>query len=144
MGNSYKWLATSVQNPLPAVLSKYFASDNFKGIGKKTAERIVEIYGEDPIDKILENPSELEQIPNLSKVNREAFVAKLKINYGSEQILSKLSSYGLTPKAASQIFNQYKEESLNLIEEHPYLLVEEIQGIGFKNGWPTSWTSWNC
>lgn len=118
--------------PSASGLIKYFASDNFKGIGKKTAERIVEIYGEDPIDKILEDPSKLEQIPNLSKVNREAFVAKLKINYGTEQILSKLSSYGLTPKAASQIFNQYKEESLNLIEEHPYLLVEEVQGIGFK------------
>ena len=35
-------------------------------------------------------------------------------------------------RAASQIFNQYKEESLSLIEEHPYLLVEEVQGIGFK------------
>ena len=44
-------------------LIKYFSSDNFKGIGKKTAERIVEIYGEDPIDKILEDPSKLEQIP---------------------------------------------------------------------------------
>ena len=118
--------------PSASGLIKYFSSDNFKGIGKKTAERIVDLYGEDPIDKILEDPSKLEQIPNLSKVNREAFVAKLKINYGTEQILSKLSSYGLTPKAASQIFNQYKEESLNLIEEHPYLLVEEVQGIGFK------------
>ena len=118
--------------PSASGLIKYFSSDNFKGIGKKTAERIVDLYGEDPIDKILEDPNKLEQIPNLSKVNREAFVAKLKINYGTEQILSKLSSYGLTPKAASQIFNQYKEESLNLIEEHPYLLVEEVQGIGFK------------
>ena len=118
--------------PSASGLIKYFSSDNFKGIGKKTAERIVEIYGEDPIDKILEDPSKLEQIPNLSKVNREAFLAKLKINYGTEQILSKLSSYGLTPKAAAQIFNQYKEESLNLIEKYPYLLVEEVQGIGFK------------
>ena len=118
--------------PSASGLIKYFSSDNFKGIGKKTAERIVDLYGEDPIDKILEDPSKLEQIPNLSKVNREAFVAKLKINYGTEQILSKLSSYGLTPKAASQIFNQYKEESLSLIEEHPYLLVEAVQGIGFK------------
>ena len=118
--------------PSASGLIKYFSSDNFKGIGKKTAERIVDLYGEDPIDKILEGPNKLEQIPNLSKVNREAFVAKLKINYGTEQILSKLSSYGLTPKAASQIFNQYKEESLSLIEEHPYLLVEEVQGIGFK------------
>ena len=30
--------------PSASGLIKYFASDNFKGIGKKTAERIVEIY----------------------------------------------------------------------------------------------------
>lgn len=64
--------------PSASGLIKYFSSDNFKGIGKKTAERIVEIYGEDPIDKILEDPSKLEQIPNLSKVNRRSLPCKIK------------------------------------------------------------------
>lgn len=118
--------------PSASGLIKYFSSSAFKGIGKKTAERIVDLYGEDPIDKILDDPDKLSEISGLSKVNREAFIAKLKLNYGTEQILSKLSSYGLTPKAASQIFNQYKEESIDLIEQYPYLLVEEVQGIGFK------------
>lgn len=29
-------------------------------------------------------------------------------------------------------FNQYKEDSLDIIQENPYQLVEDIQGIGFK------------
>lgn len=64
--------------PSASGLIKYFSSDNFKGIGKKTAERIVEIYGEDPIDKILEDPSKLEQIPNLSKVKPRSLRCKVK------------------------------------------------------------------
>ena len=44
-----------------AGLIKYFSSDNFKGIGKKTAQRIVETYGDDDtIDKILAQPDKLE------------------------------------------------------------------------------------
>ena len=30
-------------------------------------------------------------------------------------------------------FNQYKEDSLDIIQENPYQLVEDIQGIGFKS-----------
>ncbi len=60
MVNNSKWHAMNGQT-FASGLIKYFASDNFKGIGKKTAERIVEIYGEDPPDKILEDPSKLEQ-----------------------------------------------------------------------------------
>lgn len=118
--------------PTSSGLIKYFSSDHFKGIGKKTAEKIVQLYGDDTIDKILEDPSKLDSISGLSKENRDNFVAKLKLNYGTEQILSKLAEYGLTNRVAIDIFNHYKEESLEIIQENPYQLVEDIQGIGFK------------
>lgn len=118
--------------PTAAGLINYFSSDHFKGIGRKTAEKIVDLYGQDPIDKILEDPSQLDSISGLSKVNRERFVAKLKLNYGTEQILTKLAQYGLSSKLALQVFNQYQDQSLPTIEANPYQLVEDIQGIGFK------------
>ncbi|WP_019805969.1 SF1B family DNA helicase RecD2 [Streptococcus mutans] len=118
--------------PSSAGLIKYFSSQHFKGIGKKTAEKIIHLYGDDPIDNILEDPDKLESISGLSKANRENLVSKLRLNYGAEQILAKLAEYGLNNKTAVQIFERYKEESLTVITENPYQLVEGIQGIGFK------------
>ena len=116
-----------------AGLIKYFSSDNFKGIGKKTAQRIVETYGDDDtIDKILAQPDKLEAISGLSKVNRANFLARLRANYGTDQILSKLAEFGLSNRQALEIYDSYKEETLDIIQENPYQLVEDIKGIGFK------------
>lgn len=118
--------------PSSSGLIKYFSSDHFKGIGKKTAERIVSLYGDNTIDKILDDPSKLEDINGFSKANREAFVAKLRINYGTEQIIAALVELGLSNRMAFQIYDQYKEEAVERVRTNPYQLVEDIQGIGFK------------
>ncbi|HFU3715941.1 TPA: ATP-dependent RecD-like DNA helicase [Streptococcus suis] len=117
--------------PTASGLVKYFSSDHFKGIGRKTAEKIVQLYGEDTIDKILAEPEKLTQITGLSSKNRQAFVEKLRLNYGTEMILSKLAEYGIPNKLAFQIQDQYKEKTLQIIEENPYQLVEDVQGMGF-------------
>ena len=113
-------------------LVKYFSSDHFKGIGLKTAQKIVDLYGDDTIDKILEAPEKLEEITGLSKKNRLAFVEKLRQNYGTERILAQLANYGIPNKLAFQIQDFYKEETLQIVEQQPYRLVEDIQGMGFK------------
>ena len=116
-------------------LVKYFSSEHFKGIGVKTAQKIVQLYGEDTedtIDKILAEPEKLTQINGLAAKNREAFVAKLRLNYGTEMVLAKLAAYGIPNKLAFQIQDTYKEETLDIVEKYPYQLVEDIQGIGFK------------
>ncbi|MGT2910207.1 SF1B family DNA helicase RecD2 [Streptococcus cameli] len=117
--------------PTSAGLIKYFSSDHFKGIGRKTAEKIVELYGEDTIDKILAAPEQLSSITGLSAKNRQAFLETLQSNYGTELILAKLAEYGIPNKLSFQIQDTYKEKTLEILEENPYQLVEEIQGMGF-------------
>ncbi|HFI0236179.1 TPA: ATP-dependent RecD-like DNA helicase [Streptococcus suis] len=117
--------------PTSAGLVKYFSSDHFKGIGRKTAEKIVQLYGEDTIDKILAEPEKLTQISGLSTTNRQAFLEKLRLNYGTEMILSRLAEYGIPNKLAFQIHEIYKEKTLSVLEENPYQLVEDVQGMGF-------------
>ncbi|MFQ6810507.1 MAG: ATP-dependent RecD-like DNA helicase [Streptococcus sp.] len=118
--------------PTSKGLVKYFSSDHFKGIGLKTAQKIVDLYGEDTIDKILQAPEKLTSISGLSKKNREAFVEKLQLNYGTERVLAQLANYGIPNKLAFQIQDFYKEETLQIVESAPYQLVEDIQGMGFK------------
>ena len=118
--------------PTSKGLVKYFSSNHFKGIGVKTAQKIVDLYGDNAIDKVLAEPEKLKNIAGLSAKNREAFLTKLRQNYGTERILAKLSEYGIPNKLAFQIQDFYKEETLEIVEHYPYQLVEDIQGIGFK------------
>lgn len=117
--------------PTSKGLVKYFSSSHFKGIGLKTAQKIVELYGENTIDEILEHPEKLETISGLSSKSREAFVSTLRLNYGTEMVLAKLANYGIPNKLAIQIQDTYKEETIDIVENYPYQLVEDIKGLGF-------------
>ena len=117
--------------PTSKGLVKYFSSSHFKGIGLKTAQKIVELYGDNTIDEILEHPEKLETISGLSFKSREAFVSTLRLNYGTEMVLAKLANYGIPNKLAIQIQDTYKEETIDIVEHYPYQLVEDIKGLGF-------------
>ena len=117
--------------PTSKGLVKYFSSSHFKGIGLKTAQKIVELYGENTIDEILEHPEKLETISGLSSKSREAFVSTLRLNYGTEMVLAKLANYGIPNKLAIQIQDTYKEETIDIVDNYPYQLVEDIKGLGF-------------
>ena len=131
-GEQLKLIRYERAKPTSKGLVKYFSSDHFKGIGVKTAQKIVDLYGDNTIDKVLAEPEKLHDIVGLSAKNREAFIMKLRQNYGTERVLAKLSEYGISNKLALQIQNFYKEETLEIVEHYPYQLVEDIQGIGFK------------
>ena len=113
-----------------AGLINYFSSDKFPGVGKKTAEKIVARFKENTVDHILEAPEAISDL--LTPAKHKQFIKKLRENHGMEKILSKLAEYGLSSKQTFQIYEIYKEKTLETIEENPYLLVEEVKGVGFK------------
>ena len=66
-----------------AGLVKYFSSDKFPGIGKKTAEKIVETFPENTVDSILEAPEKLDGLLTLARKN--SFIKRLRENHGMEK-----------------------------------------------------------
>lgn len=114
-------------------LISYFASDQFKGIGPKKAMKIIEIYGDDPIDKILEDPSKLATISGLTQRVREAFVQTLKGDYQNQQTIAKIVSYGLTLPMATKLIKKYEDDTLDVINENPYLMTRSVKGFSFAN-----------
>ncbi|MGX6969869.1 ATP-dependent RecD-like DNA helicase [Vagococcus bubulae] len=113
-------------------LINYLSSSKFPGIGKKTAQTIVELLGETAIDDILDNPDLLDQVAGLNQKKKETLVSSLKENYGMEQIVVGLNRYGFGNQLAFTIYQYYKGDTLKIIEENPYQLVEDIEGVGFK------------
>ncbi|WP_374724636.1 SF1B family DNA helicase RecD2 [Calidifontibacillus erzurumensis] len=110
---------------------QYLSSGLFVGIGKRTAEKIVNVLGERAISKILENPSVLTTIPKLSEEKANLLYETLKYHQGLEQIMIALANYGFGPQLSMKIYQTYKEETLKIIERNPYQLIEDIEGIGF-------------
>lgn len=109
----------------------YLSGDMFKGIGKKTAETIVETLGEQAISKILANPSLLDNIPRLSSEKAKSLYDTLLENEGLERVMIALNQYGFGPQLSMKMYQAYKEETIAIIQSNPYKLVEDIEGIGF-------------
>ncbi|MFC4652029.1 ATP-dependent RecD-like DNA helicase [Lactococcus nasutitermitis] len=126
-------LVESYEKSVPtskAGLIKYFSSDKFPGVGKKTAEKIVERFPDNTVDSILEHPDELSGL--LTGAAKNSFVKHLQENHGMEKILAKLAEYGLSSKLTFQIYELYKEQTLERVNDNPYQLVEDVKGVGFK------------
>lgn len=110
----------------------YLSSPRFKGIGKKTAQKIVDTLGLDSIDKILADESVLEGIPGLNKAKKEMILSVLEKEQGIQKVIIALNNYGITNKLAYKIYQHFKEETLSVIQSNPYRLIEEIDGVGFN------------
>ncbi|WP_141433677.1 ATP-dependent RecD-like DNA helicase [Bacillus sp. 03113] len=109
----------------------YLSSELFKGIGRKTAESIVETLGENAISRILNSPSILEKVPKLPPDKAKLLYNTLMEHQGLEQAMIALNQYGFGPQLSMRIYQMYKDQTIDVIQENPYKLVEDIEGIGF-------------
>lgn len=110
----------------------YLSSDLFKGIGKKTAETIVDTLGENAISKILNQPSLLDSIPKLAPEKAKTLYDTLMEHQGLEQAMIALNQYGFGPQLSMKIYQAYKELTVETIQSNPYKLVEDVEGVGFS------------
>ncbi len=113
-----------------AGLISYLSSSFFNGIGVKTAEKIVSEIGEDVITKVLEKPSILKKV-GLSNIRIAKFHQQLLENQLNEHILIKLYGYNLSGRLAMKLLSKYQMLTIEKLEENPYRLIDDIDGIGF-------------
>ena len=114
-----------------AIIS-YLSSDLFKGIGKKTAQNIVNTLGENAINDILTRPEILESVPSLPKKKQKQIADQINANQESEKIMIRLHDLGFGPKLSMAIYQFYMGDTLNVLDKNPYQLVYDIKGIGFN------------
>lgn len=113
-------------------LVDYLSSDLFKGIGPKTARSIVDFLGLDAINKILNNPHILDAIPKMTSMKKDTLVSTILENRKLESTLVWLYGFEISPKMAMKIYQKYGYQSIDIIKTNPYILMDEIEGIGFR------------
>ena len=111
-------------------LISYLSSSFFHGIGPKTAEKIVNHFGNDAIRIILNDKKVLKEV-GLTAIRIEKFYQQLIENQTNEHILVALYGYNLSGKLAMKLLGKYQMLTLEKLEENPYRLIDDIEGIGF-------------
>ncbi|NLR09310.1 MULTISPECIES: ATP-dependent RecD-like DNA helicase [Lactobacillaceae] len=126
--------ADNYQNETPTSRSgviAYLSGDDFPGLGKKTATKIVDQLGTNAIEKILDDSDVLTPLGLSAKVVA-TLVSQLQTNNGMEQIIIGLNGYGFGSTLAAAIYNRYEAKTLDVIHDNPYQLAEDITGVSFK------------
>lgn len=113
-------------------LINYLSGDSFKGIGVKTAERIVDALGTDCIDKIVQDKTVLNQVPGLSQKQKNTLDDVLASEYGMQKIILTLNQFGIDNALAFRIYGKYEGQTMEIIRENPYQLIQDIDRIGFN------------
>ncbi|MEG0450611.1 MAG: ATP-dependent RecD-like DNA helicase, partial [Lysinibacillus sp.] len=109
----------------------YLSSDLFIGIGRKTAETIVEKLGVNALRLIMEDASALDVVPRLSAEKKEVIRSTIEQNLGLERVMIQLNEWGFGPQLGMKIYQTYRTEAIELLTENPYRLIEDIEGVGF-------------
>ncbi len=113
-------------------LIDYLSSSLFFGIGRKKAELIIENLGLNALDLIAEDKNVLAKVPKITKKQRDEIFEQVVSNKEMEKTLVWLYGFDVSPKMAMRIFNHYGIDTIKTIKENPYILMEHIEGIGFK------------
>lgn len=74
----------------------------------------------------------LKSIPKLSKDKADLLYNQLLEHQGAEQVIIQLSQYGFGTELAMSVYRSYKLQALDVIRTNPYLLIQDVEGIGFR------------
>lgn len=126
---------TSYEEILPEgvdAIYEFLANGNIRGIGPKTAELIIEHFGEDSLKVIEDEPERLLIIKGIGPTTLE----KISESYGESRDFARVSlelrELGVEMTHAVKIYKLYGKESVDIVKENPYTLVDDIYGLTFQ------------
>ncbi|WP_238884431.1 ATP-dependent RecD-like DNA helicase [Clostridium sp. YIM B02551] len=113
-------------------IEKYLSSGVIYGIGPITAKKIIAKFGEESLDILDKNIDRLREIEGIG----EKKFLLIKESYEEQKELKNIiiffQSHGVTTNQCIKIYKTLGSDSIAAVKENPYLLCEEISGIGFK------------
>lgn len=131
-GNQFKIVSFEKEMPSDAsTMLKYLASGSIKGIGPKTAERIIDRFGEDSFRIIENEPDRLSEIKGISRSRANDISVQFNSQFGMRNVMLFFSEH-FGPALTSKIYKRWGSAAIDMVKHNPYVLCNEISGIGFE------------
>ena len=103
----------------------YLSSRIIKGIGPKTAARIVEHFGENTLAIMEREPQRLAEVPGISREKAIAIGEEFRLQVGMRQLMEFFAAHQLPAELAVRTYKIYGDSTLDLLYDDPYLLMDE-------------------
>ena len=132
-GNQLKVSAYRVKEPEDLVsIERYLGSGAIKGIGQTMASRIVKKFREDTFRIIEKEPERLAEIKGISERKAMEIASQMEEKKDMRKSMIYLQKYGISTKLAAKIYQRYGMKVHQILEENPYRLADDIEGVGFR------------
>lgn len=132
-GRQFKAEKYSVTYPTTSAgIKKYLGSGLIPGIGPSTAEKIVSKFGERSLDIIDNNIERLTEVEGIGAKKLDLIKKGWADQMGVKDVMLFLQSNGISTAYSLKIYKTYGEQTVQMISENPYRMINDVWGIGFK------------
>ena len=112
-------------------IETYLSSRAIKGIGPRTASRIVKLFGDQTFGIMEQHPERLAEVPGISPQKAKAIGQSFQKQFGMRKLLEFLLSNGLPGELAMPLYKAYGDLAMDALRDDPYLLTEDYFGAAF-------------
>ncbi len=112
-------------------IRRFLASGRLRGVGPVTAERIVDQFGLQSLEVLEHEPERLLEISGIGHRKADRIVRSWEEHRGIYPVMVFLQSHGVSPALAVKIHKRFGAAAVEAVRENPYVLAEEIHGVGF-------------
>jgi len=115
-----------------AAIERYLGSGAIKGIGQKLAAAIIKKFGDDTFRVIEEEPERLAEVRGISLNKARDISEQIDDKKDMRKAMLFLQKYGISNRLAAKIYERYGMDMYSVIQENPYRMADEIEGVGFR------------
>lgn len=113
-------------------IQRYLESGQIRGIGKITAEKIVDKFGFETLEILEREPERLYEIEGFGKKKVAKIIEDFKDQKEIRNVMVFLKEYGIGNQLAKKIYKKYGQKTVTVLKKTPYRLSQDIARVGFK------------
>lgn len=114
-----------------AALEKYLGSGLIKGVGPKTAKKIVNHFAKQTLEIFETQIEKLIEVPGIAQKKLEMISTAWTEHRAIREVMMFLQSHGISTLFAVRIYMEYGDNAISYVNEDPYRLANDFYGIGF-------------
>lgn len=123
--------ALEIKPATAAALEKYLGSGLIRGVGPKTAKKIVSHFGDQTLEVFEGEIARLTEVPGIAAGKLKSISAAWQEHRAIREVMLFLQGQGISTLFAVRIYKEYGDQAVAVVSADPYRLAEDIYGIGF-------------